>query len=133
MTPSRQNEASASRYNAPLCQPARVCMGAAGVGSKLIHPYPGKYASTQECALLARTRYCDVRSLNSPVRKPFTTRDGMPSVRSIIAIEEAKYSQCPCLRSKRKLATGSRGTVRGSCSVYPKLLRKYDSIAAALS
>ncbi len=56
-----------------------------------------------------------VRSLNSPVRNPFTTRDGIPRVRSMTAIEEAKYSQCPCLRSKRKLARGSCGTVRDSC------------------
>src|ERR1700731_4575933 len=133
MTHSRQNEVIASRYNMLRLQPACVCAGAAGVGSKLTHPYPGKYASTQECALLARTRYCEVRSLNSPVRKPFTTREGMPSVRSMIAIAEAKYSQCPCLRSKRKLATGSRGTTRGSCKVYPKCVRRYRSTAAALS
>src|SRR5580692_5969628 len=133
MTHSRQNEANASRYNAPLLQPVRVCTGAAGVGSKLIHPKPAKYTSTQECALLARTRYCEVRSLNSPVRKPFTTREGIPTTRSMIAIEDAKYSQCPSLRSKRKLATGSRGTVRGSCSVYPKCVRRYRSTAVVLS
>ena len=59
--------------------------------------------------MLARTTYCEVKSLNSPVRNPFTTRDGIPRVRSMTAMDEAKYSQCPCLRSKRKLASGIMG------------------------
>src|SRR5580704_11675508 len=119
MTHSRQNDAMASTYNMLLLQPVCTCAGAAGVGSKLIQPYPGKYASTHECALLARTRYCDVTSLNSPVRNPFTTREGIRNVRNITAIAEAKYSQCPCLRSNKKYASGSRCPTRPSCSVYP--------------
>ena len=56
-------------------------------------------------------------------RKPFTTREGMPSTRSMIAIEEAKYSQCPCLRSKRKLAMGSFSWLRGNCKVSDIAMR----------
>src|SRR6476660_4121305 len=107
----------ASAYNDTRLQPVRAGMDAPGVGSNVTQPWFGKKASTQECALLARTTYCDVRSLNSPVRNPFTTRDGIPRVLSITAIEEAKYSQCPCLRSKRKFARGSRGALRESCRV----------------
>src|SRR6185369_12603612 len=107
----------ASTYNDTRLHPVRAGNEAPGVGSNATQPWFGKYASTQEWALLARTTYCDVTSLNSPVRNPFTTRDGIPNVRSITSIEEAKYSQCPCLRSKRKLARGSWGTVRDSCRV----------------
>ena len=54
-------------------------------------------------------------------------------MRSMIAIAEAKYSQCPCLRSNKKLARGSRGVTRESCNVYPNFVLRYDSIANALS
>src|SRR5271165_4344413 len=86
-----------------------------GVGSNVIQPSPGMYASTQEWASLARITYCEVRSLNSPPENPFTIREGMPIVRSMMAMEEAKYSQCPSSRTKRKLAMGSRGLLLGSC------------------
>src|SRR5258708_2188455 len=92
----------------------------AGVGSNSTQPSPGMNASTQEWASLARIRYCDDTSLNSPPENPFTTRDGMPRLRSITAIEDAKYSQCPWRRTKRKFAIGSCGVVLGSCKVYPK-------------
>src|ERR1039457_1506908 len=101
-------------------QPVLVGGIPAGVGSKLTQPDPGKYASTQEWASLARTTYWPVRSLNSPPRNPVTMRDGMRKVRSITAIELAKYSQCPFFLWNRKLDSGSAGGLAGSSSVYPK-------------
>src|SRR5579859_7947611 len=94
-----------------------VCGGTrllAGVGSNSAHPWPGINASTQECASLARITYSEEMSLNSPPANPFTTREGIPRVRNITAIDEAKYSQCPWRRSNRKLARGSLGVVLGS-------------------
>jgi hypothetical protein len=44
-------------------------------------------------------------------------RDGIPIDRSITAIAEAKYSQCPFLRVKRKYAMGSETGALGSSSV----------------
>src|SRR5437016_5380954 len=102
MIHSRQNEAVASTYSNIRDHPARLSRLPPGVGSKLTHPCPGKYASTHECALLARITYCPVRSLNSPPRNPVTMRDGTRSERIMTAIELAKYSQWPFFLSNRK-------------------------------
>src|ERR1035438_4754487 len=114
-------------------QPVLVGGIPAGVGSKLTQPDPGKYASTQECASLARMTYWPVRSLNSPPRNPVTMRDGIWSERSMTAIELAKYSQCPFFLSNKKLASGSCGWRLGSSRVYPKWVERYCSRATALS
>src|SRR5690242_3497482 len=107
----------ASAYMDIRLQPVGAAIDAPGVGSKSTQPWPGKYASTQECALLARTTYCEVRSLNSPVRNPLTSREGISRLRNMTAMADAKYSQCPCLRSKRNSASGSGGRVRDICRV----------------
>jgi hypothetical protein len=43
----------------------------------------------------------------------------MPSVRSITAMADAKYSQCPFFRAKRNVASGSATGAGSSSSVYP--------------
>ena len=64
-------------------------------------------ASTQLCASEARTTCKPVMGLKTPLWNPVTTREGIPRVRSITAMAEAKYSQCPFLRTNRKFASGS--------------------------
>src|SRR5215469_6287455 len=108
----------ASMYNMTRLHRVCTCASPAAVGSKVIQPCPGMYASTQECASLARIMYCEVKSLNSPPENPLTMREGIPIDRSMTAMAEAKYSQWPCRRTKRKSEMGSDGTRLGSCSVY---------------
>ena len=69
-----------------------------GVGSKRTQPWSSIHSSTQEWALRSRTTMSSVPSAArsmSPGVNPRTTREGMPRVRAITAIEVANCSQYP--------------------------------------
>ncbi len=85
-----------------------------GVGSKVTQPMPSKYTSTHACA----SREVIVRTLPSryPEVNPTATREGMSSVRSSTAIDDANCSQYPRLPLNRKSASASR-SVAGAVSV----------------
>src|ERR1035437_6160005 len=105
-------------------RPSNACRGgvrAGGVGSKVVQPRFGNQASTQLWASEARITYHPLIGLRAPPSKPVASREGMPRVRSMIANAEAKYSQYPLRRSKRKLANGSAVSLGGSSRVYSKL------------
>src|ERR1700752_2376458 len=78
-----------------------------GVGSKRTHPCSGKNTSTQEWALLSRTKKNLPYSFHSPPRNPFTILAGIPISLRSTTIEVAKYSQCPALFLKRKSSIGN--------------------------
>ena len=71
-----------------------------GVGSKVAHPWPGIHASTQLWASEARTTQRSEMGLYSPIWNPVASRAGIPSVRNITAMAEAKYSQWPLRRGR---------------------------------
>ena len=69
-----------------------------------------KCTSTQACASARDSSTKPPNSLLRPPAKPFTSRAGMPWVRSNITIADAKYSQCPSVSSSTKRSTGERGS-----------------------
>ncbi len=63
-----------------------------GVGSNLTHPWEGIHSSTQACALRSRTT-TRPSSRRVPGVNPSTTREGIPSMRAITAIDVENCSQ----------------------------------------
>ena len=56
-----------------------------GVGSNVTQPIPSNHTSIHEWASRSRTTYSCVLLSSVPGAKPATTRDGIPSIRSISA------------------------------------------------
>jgi len=89
-----------------------------GVGSNGIHPQSGKYTSTQLWALLVLIEYCPVAASRSPVAKPTTTREGIPSLRSMTAIAVENCWQNPALDTVRKSMIDRVPPCSGVSTVY---------------
>src|SRR6266568_1803654 len=71
------------------CGVFALCNGKPGVGSKLIHPKPGKYACTQLWASLPSITHTLRRGSRCPRLKPLAIRVGIPNWRAIVVIAVA--------------------------------------------
>ena len=82
---------------------------ARGVGSNDIQPSSGTQISTQLCAFLFSTTTV-VSLIGSPGVNPSTTREGMPSVLAISAIDVANCSQYPVLTNGFEVSVSQSST-----------------------